>query len=297
MSKIIKSEKIFRAPFHKENEDEPMLSEKALQSYNEYDPQGNLLLEISYDPEGSITEKNEYAWDAAGRLIRSVIYGDDGEILEKTEIHRDGKGNPVQEFIHYLDGSVDKVEYRYENELLKEKIQHNEDDEQESRETYDYEDGRIVLLERYDEEDRLVYQAKNTFENGVIRESRIWSSVEGETYTLVTLFNKEGRRLEECRYDEKEKMIERNLYEEDDKGRVIKVVEEDRNRKNTTELEYNDKDLLVYQVETDVHGQVVSEVHREYDSEGRIAGIDILYLDRRTGVLRRNYLLYEYEYF
>lgn len=297
MRKIIKTEKIYRVPLSPEMEDEPNFAGRVLQSFNEYDRDGNILLEMNYTSDGALNEKNEYTYDPEGRLMSMAIYGEDGDVLEKRAISRDEHGGITGETIVYLDGSEDTVEYRYDGDMLAEKVQFNDDGETENRETYAYEEGHVRIMERFNEDGEKTYRMENSFQNGVIRESRVWNAFEDEEYTMITTFNSEGSKLEECRYDGKNRLIGRNLYEEDDAGRVVSIVEEDREKKNTTEMEYDDHGRLARQVETDANGQLVSEVIRNYDEEGRLSDMEVLYLNRRMGTVVKNFLVYEYEFY
>ncbi len=297
MSNKIRTEKIYRIPFLEGEEPEPESDEKILQSLREFDKDGNLLLEISYSTEGGINEKNEFQYDRSGKLAKSLIYGDDDEPLESKVIYRDEKQKILKEEIIYLDGSIDIVEYRYQDESLKEKIQKTDEDEIELREVFDYQGDDLKHYERYDEDGRLVYRLDNTFEENKISQTEIFSTENGESTKQLVYFNDSGRREAELRYNSQGKLVEKNTFEEDEEGRVISMTEENLSGKNTTTMSYNNEGRLVSQEETDVNGQLISHLEREYDAEGRPQNARILYLDRRMGTIIENFLVYEYDFF
>lgn len=297
MSKKIKSEKIYSLAVAPGEQEQLNMEDALLQSVHEYDPLGNLILEITFNSDGSVNGRNEFVHDDQGNMTGMVIYGEEEEALETRRIYRDERGQIEKEEIIYLDGSVDTVTYMYEDGILKEKVQKNEDEEVEARETYEYEEGKVLQYQRYDEEGEVVYRQENRFDNGVLRESRIWVMEDGETYRQAVTYNGEGRRTEELKYDRKDRLIERNRYEEDETGKVVRVVEENTSRKNTTELKYDQQGRLLEQVETDLHGQIIHRVEREYDDQGVLKSARVNYLNRMTGSLGENFMWYEYEFY
>jgi hypothetical protein len=296
MSKKIRTEKIYQVLVRPDEVSETVESGRVLNSIREYDRAGNLILEVSYHPDGSISDKNEHEYDVHGKIIRSTTYDGGNEPLETTKINRDKNGHPIKEEIIYMDGSVDTVDYTYEDGLLLNKVRKTDDGDIEQREVFSYNEGNLILYEKYDDDDQIIYQVKNSYNNDIIVKSEIFSSEDDEPFTQVMEYDKEGRRKSELRYDKKKRLVEKNIYETDSHGRVIKVTEENPSRKNTTEFSYDEKGRLLYQKESDINGDRVSEVNREYDDEGMLKGARIGYLDRMTGIMQENRLAYEYEF-
>jgi YD repeat-containing protein len=203
----------------------------------------------------------------------------------------------VAEEVSYMDGSVDIIEYRYSNGQLSEKIQRTEDDEVESKEKFEYEGDLLVRFDRTDYDDQVVYQVVNSYKDGKLAESSI-SNFEGEQpYKQVVRYNEAGRRIEELRYDKRDRLIERNSFEEDENGRVVRMVEENTARKNTTGMAYDENGRLVKQSETDMRGLVLSDIERSYTEEGLPEATRVLLLDRVTGLHQQYLLVYEYEFY
>lgn len=296
MGKKIRTEKIFQVPVRPGQEENMDTSDGVLTSLQEFDARGNLLLEISYNPDGSTGEKNEYSYDAQGNLTGSILYGEDDEVLETGKIMRDDKGNPIREEIIYLDGSVDAVKYRYESGLLMEKVRETDEEEIEWKEVYRYENGKVILYEKYDGDERLVYQVKNVYDDGVMKGTEIWSEEEGEPFRQVIEYDDKGRRSLELKYNARDKLIERNQFEVNDEGKVVRMTEENISRKNTTEFTYDDSGRVTRQVERDMNGKLVSDITRSYDDEGRLTHATVEFPDRMTGVMRKNMLVYEFEF-
>jgi YD repeat-containing protein len=176
-------------------------------------------------------------------------------------------------------------------------VQETDEQELEMREVFDYQDARLVLFERYDSGSQLIHQARNTYADGKLVQTDISSSENEEPYTQVIRYNAAGRRIEDMKYDNQGRLIERNRSEEDETGRVVKLIEENTFRSHTTGLEYNDAGRLVRQVEKDLLGNLVSDIERTYTEEGLPESAHITVRDRSTGTYQQYYLIYEYEFF
>ena len=299
MSKKIKSETIYRLnhlPGEEINIDQEF---DMKQSYREFDETGNLILEMAFNQYGEMADKMEYRYDVNGRLKETVIYGeDDDEVLERREAVRDKDGRLSKEFIHYLDGSVDTHEYYYDGKgnLTGMKVVDDEN-ELEFSENYYYEDDRLVKIERCNEYDKVVFRQEDTYENGVISTHKIWSSEEDEPFTLIHHFNAAGHREQELRYNSRDQLIERNIYEEDDHGRLIRIIEENKQRKNTTEFSFDEQGNLTHQVETDLNGDLNHEISRFYNAEGELIQATVETMVKSSGSVLAYSLIYKRETF
>lgn len=269
MSNRIKSETIYRID-HVPGEEVNFNPDSGYkQSCQEYNPEGRILLELTYTFEGDISDRIEYHYDEKGRLKEALTFGENEELLERKELAWTDGDRISLEIIHYLDGSADFHEFFYDEKGNLTGIQvRNDDDEIEFEETYFYESD-LVRMERRDEDDELVYMMENTYLDGVLRERTIWSAEEEEPYTYVQRFNSAGHREEELRYNSQGQLSERNVYSLDSEGRIISMVEENRLRKNTTEFAYDGKGNVTFQKETDLNGELNHEVFRHYDETGQ----------------------------
>jgi antitoxin component YwqK of YwqJK toxin-antitoxin module len=268
-----------------------------LQSSEEYDRNGNPLMEIACNSEGDIVDKNEYRYDGSGNVKETLIYGEDDDILERTVMERNPEGRLIRELVYYLDGSVDTRNFFYDqNGYLTGMEAVDDEDETEYSELYFYEGGKPIRIERH-EDNEIIFSQDDQYENNTIRSRKVWSSEDEEPYTLITEYNSHGRRIKEIRYDSRDNITERNTWEEDENGRVCRVVEENRQRKNTTEISHDEKGNIIYQKEVNVHGEVNHEVYRTYDENGRISRVQVEAVQRNTGEKMAYTLFYVYDYF
>jgi hypothetical protein len=297
MAKKIKSEKIYRVEIDPEEDLIPGIEEGMLQSHYEYDDKGNPTLEVQYESDGLMTEKNEYSYNADGKLSGIFIYDDMGEILEKKTIEWGDDGNIISETVHYLDGSVDILQYNYENGKLAEKKLIDDENIVESTEKYTYSEDKLLMFEKLNEEGELVYKHENEYDDeGNLISSSVWSSEDGETFSRYTTYHPNGHRKTDIKYDENERPVEKTVFEENSDGRTSVIIEENTVRKNTTQLEYNDQGQLIRQTETNMIDLLNHEILRDYDSEGNP---ELTRVRTRIGDSESFYyyaLIYEYEY-
>ncbi|NTV84970.1 MAG: hypothetical protein HGA23_11840, partial [Bacteroidales bacterium] len=266
--------------------------------FHVYDENGHLVLEIAYTRDGEIADKVEYRYDGAGKLVETSIYGEDDEVLERKELIWMNDNRIKQEIIHYLDGSQDIHAFFYDEtgKLTGMQVMDDED-ELELTENYFYEGDKVVKVERRDGEDEVIFRQEDELENGNLKMRTIWSAEEEEPFTIIQHYNAAGHREEELRYDSREKLVERNLYEADGNGRVLRMVEENKQRKNTTEFSYDEKGNVTYQKETDLNGELNHEVYRYYSPDGEPIKSTVEAVARPSFQKRAYTLIYRREYF
>jgi YD repeat-containing protein len=298
MSNKLKSETIFRYPHLPDEEIDLDQEFQTRQSYREFDISGNLVVEMAYTQQGELADKTEYRYDDSGRLAETLIYGEDDEVLERREAERDNDGRLEREIIYYLDGSADTHEYVYDEKgnLIEMKVV-DDDDEPESSEKYFYEDDHLVKVERLNEFNKVVFRQEDTYENGKISSRKIWSSEEGEPYTIVNKFNEAGLREQELRYNSRDQLIERNIFEEDEHGHVTRIIEENRQRKNITDITFDEQGNVIHQVETDMNGDLNHEIFRTYNTDGQLILTTVETVMKTTGATMAYSLIYKRETF
>ncbi len=298
MSKKIKNETVYRVNHLPGEEIELDDEQDSKQSYHEYNEDGNLLLEIAYTQDGEIADKIEYRYDEKGLLLETLVYGEDEDVLERKEVIRGNGGKVEKEITHYLDGSADTHEYFYNDDGLLTGFQVKDDeDEVESSEKYTYEGEKVVKVERWDDDNELIFSQEDKYQNGIISSRKIWSAEDDEPYTFITDFNSAGHREQERRFNSRDQLIERNIYEEDGNGRVIRITEENKQRKNTTEFEFDEKGNLVRQVETDLNGDLNHEVFRQYSDDGELMMTTVEAVVKASGAIRAYSMIFRREYF
>jgi antitoxin component YwqK of YwqJK toxin-antitoxin module len=297
MSNKIKTESTYRIDHVPGEIIDPQDELDGLQTYNEYNQAGNLTLEIAYTRDGDIADKMEYKYDEKGKLLETLIYGEDDEVLERKEMVWDGN-RLLKDIIHYLDGSEDIHEFFYdENGKLTGSQVMDDEDEPEYSEKYYYDADKLIKVERFNGDDELIFSQKDVYDNEKLKTRTIHSSEDEEAFTLVQHFNAKGQRVEEFRYDSKNRPVEHNVWEEGEEGRVIRTVEENRQRKNTAEYSYDDQGRVIYQKETDLKGELNHEIYRFYDTEGEPLMTTVEMIMKPSGEIRAYSLVYKREFY
>ena len=296
MSIKIKSETIYRVDHVPGEEIEPDQEFDQKHSYREFDRTGKLLLEIAYTQDGEIADKIEYHYDEAGRLQETLVYGDDVEVLERKEVVWNRDGKVAREITHYLDGSADTHEYFYDDSGNLTGLQVKDDEEElELSEKYSYENEKVIKIERWNGDNELIFKQEDEYADENLRKRTIWSSEEEEPFRVVVEFNAAGHRHQELRYNSRDQLIERNIYEEDEQGRVTRIIEENRQRKNTTEFSFDDKGNVIHQAETDLNGNLNHKVFRIYSPEGALLQTTVEAVMKPSGNIRAYSLIYRTE--
>jgi YD repeat-containing protein len=107
--------------------------------YAEYNKAGNIIQDISYDPDGSLKSKHSYVYDEQGNRIEQINFRPNGTKVQKI-IHRydeqgnefeinyydstgsrfstitkgyDGKGNQTEERSYFISNSHKSINYHY----------------------------------------------------------------------------------------------------------------------------------------------------------------------------------------
>ena len=99
-------------------------------SFKKYDKNGNTIMEINYDKEGLVTDKNSYTYDSFGNLVEEDKYDKKKNVKVHIEYKYDSFGNCVQETTKDSEGNVvERVEFTYDNNNLKQSATEYRDDE------------------------------------------------------------------------------------------------------------------------------------------------------------------------
>jgi hypothetical protein len=113
--------------------------------YTEFDPEGRPLVEISYSRDGTYEDKTEYGYDSDGNLIRESYYPEGHELAEEKTFERNPAGLIARVLQHYQDGSVDTIEFQYnEANQLVQKITTSDEGVIEQVELFKWENDKIV---------------------------------------------------------------------------------------------------------------------------------------------------------
>ncbi len=272
MTKKIQSITIYRKDLPPEGSDNGNPSEEHIVSRTIYHPEFNkITLEEQYGASGDLEQSTEFTYDEKGFLIREVLKEADGTVMEEKSYEADDHQRIAREYLHYADGSRDTINYAYDddgNVIRKETV--DADGDVEETFEYQYENGKLLHELIRDESDEIISETRYHYEDDRLTEVVSLDGIEGEERNRVYTYNEGGHRESVMLYDAEGNPLERVLLETDEKGRPVKVVEENRQKKNTLHLRYDDHGNVVFQEEFDLKGALVSRVERTYDEAGRL---------------------------
>lgn len=300
MDKKIKSLSVYRKNLVLKSSaaDEPV-EEEFLVSESQYEPAfGKLVKETQFGEDGQVEQVMSYTYNENGFLTGEELLEADGSVLEKRSFEPDDQGRIATEFVHYADGSADRIAYVWdENGRVVKKERYDDDDELESAEIFEY-DGPLLVSERSeDARGELLSQTLNTYENGMLTEVVSENHEEGLWYRKVYRYDESGHRQAATTYNQEGDPVERILFENDDQGRPLQIVDENRRQKNTLRLEYNERGDIIFQDEHDVNGELINSIERSYDELGRLLESHIVVRNLQRAISRSYTLRNEYSFF
>jgi YD repeat-containing protein len=256
-----------------------------------YDENGNLISETQYDSSENIMQETVYTYNEKGRLVEEILRDSEGFDVEHKSFELDESGKIIREFRHYMDEPYDTIEYVYDGDLIIKKESIDFDGEAENTEEFVYRDGLLIenILKDQDSEIISLKQWVYDEKKNIIELKEIDFSQGVETRTEYEYYDS-GNKKAVLVFDVADELIERTLITENEKGQIIRVVEENTRKKNTTNMVYDDKGNVVYQEEFDRNGELISKIKREYNEDNMIVESEV-YVNGMGRGLSRNYTL------
>ncbi len=226
-----------------------------------------VLLE-QYGPDGQLEQTTSYEYDDKGFLIRETLKEADGTVMEEKSFEPDEKLRISREYLHYADGSRDTITYTYDqNGRVIRKETADPDGEVEEAREMSYQDDQLVHQAVKHADGDIIEEHRYVYEGGLLQEALHYNGQEGSSQKRIYSYDDKGHRESVLVYDEADNLIERILFDNDDEGRPIKVVEENRQKKNTIHMRYENHGNVAFQEEFDLKGNLVSRVERIYNED------------------------------
>ena len=267
-----------------------MQHEAWLYSHSEFDAKGNLTEQSVYTQDGVLVERIINEFDANGFLIREKYLADADETSEEKSFQRDDKGLVLKEFKHYNDGSFDTTTYEYDNQYrIVSKVTMNDEGEIEQKILNEYRDDFLVKTQTFDGENNLVQLDEFKYdEKGNSVEHKKIDNESGTNAFIVTSYNHHGRKKEEITYDEDGDIINETSYAEDEKGRLLNIIEEGSEKDFAIKFTYDEQDNIIHQEELSNQGKQLVSVKREFDKDNNLIRSEV-YIDGQGQTLPQHY--------
>jgi hypothetical protein len=270
MKKQIKSAKTYRVELGSEISDKRE-GKELLTQCDTFDSKGNVVEHIQYFLDGSIEDRvvNEYSNE--GKLLEEILIDQDGETAERRTMEYDEKGRPAREIKHYQDGAQDFITYSY-NEAghLAEKIYGDDSGWTEKRELHTYENDRLISMQEFDEEEKLIGKTTVVYDSeGKVEESSEWPAGE-QGGRKVTIYNEKGLIETIKQYSETDKLIARFTYSYNERDQVTDITEETQAGTSTSHTAYDEKGLPIMREEFSENEELNHRVERTFDDDGNL---------------------------
>ena len=263
-----------------------------------YDAHGNPIKDISYNPPGVVDQTIESKYDNQNRLIEEACFDGEEELLEKTFFEWDANGKKIKEEKHYLDGSIDKTVFTYNsNGNLIEKLCKNDDDELEYKEEFKFEGKILVEYLRYNEDEEITEKKSFTINDNQLETEVHWTVEDDIETTKEYRYDEEGNVEKELYYNAKKQLVKKVEYQKY-RGRFIEeFIEEDPYQKNTTKLEYDEKNNIILQEQFNRNGEINHRVERTFDKDQRLTETMTYVNAKGQGMNLHFKEVHQYEYF
>jgi YD repeat-containing protein len=270
-----------------------------LYSHSEFDVKGNLTEQSVYTQDGALVERIINEYDENGFLINEKYLADADETSEEKTYERDEKGLVLKEFKHYIDGSVDTTTYQYDKQYrIISKITVNDEGEIEQKVLNEYRDDFLVKTQILDGENNLLQLDEFKFDEKGNSVEHKKVDIESSTNAfIVTSYNNNGRKKEEITYDEDGDIISETSYAEDEKGRLLNIIEESSDKEVAIKFTYDEQDNIIHQEEISNQGRQLVSVKREFDNENNLIRSEV-YIDGQGQTLPQHYeVIVEYTFY
>lgn len=300
MAGKIKSEKAVKTDFMYNDENEEWIEAKSYTiSNNEFDENGNLTKERTFNSAGEFHEFNDFNYDEKGFLIEKIIYLDEDEIAERAVYTNDETGKPLKKTTIYQESSEDYTEFIYnENGKLIQKVRKDDDGYVEEKEIAEYK-GELLMTEMsYGLDNELIQKTTYAYdEKGRNISTNYDDYLDGEKSRVENVFNESGYKEKTLTYNSENQLIAKSLFEYDEKNRVYEIIEEDRKSYKKTKFTYNDSDNVILQEEFDEDDNLILSIDRTYDENGNIVKSAVFIEAAGQNVAQYYEVDYSYEYF
>ena len=252
-------------------EENDITPEDYISAILEYDNQGNLISENTYNPDATllsatVTEYDENQhpvlvknYDGEGMLceqIRSVY--EDGRLVEQTQCY--GEGMP-----EYTTRLV------YENNRLVRRNCYDEGEFSYTERALTYNDkGQLIKDVEYDEDGQEMYVTTMQYdENGRVV-VRVRDEVQQKDRRTVNFeYDAQGRKIKDLIYNYDEALIAKIYSRYDDQNHLVEQEEEDLDHYRLTTYEYEGNNMVKISA-FDKEKNLLSYNTYTYDAEGRV---------------------------
>lgn len=259
-----------------------------------YNQKGEIIQEEDYNENSEIINKIVHHFDDQGFVVKEEIFFSEDEIAESRNIEHDASGKPIRIEQFYSEGGSSFVDFKYDENgrLLERKVSDEDETEQLETRTYD-EKGNLKQIEIYNY-DQLSEKTEFIHDGD---EVLIVKSILGEFgWEITKTYNKNEKIVKVEHLDEKGKVVSYSDYIEDAENHITTVVERSGSLLNKYQIETDEHGNILSQMDFTADGDLKSQLINRYDGNHNIIFSSYRSLIQEVNIINSYSLIYIYEF-
>ena len=252
-------------------EENDITPEDYISAILEYDNQGNLISENTYNPDATLLSATVTEYDENQHPVLVKNYDGEGMLCEQVRsVYEDGR--LVEQKQCYGEGMPEyTTRLVYENDRLVRRDCYDEDEFSYTERAFTYnEKGQLIKDVEYDEDGQEMYVTTMQYdENGRVV-VRVRDEVQQKDRRTVNFeYDEQGRKIKDLIYNYDEALIAKIYSRYDDQNHLVEQEEEDLDHYRLTTYEYEGNNMVKISA-FDKEKNLLSYNTYTYDSEGRV---------------------------
>lgn len=252
-------------------EENDITPEDYISAIAEYDNQGNLISENSYNPDATLQSATVTEYDDNHHPLLVKNYDGEGVLCEQAS-YRYEDGHLVEQKVCYGEGMPEyTTRMVYENGRLVRRDCYDEDEFSYTERAITYnEKGQQVKDVEYDEDGNEMYVTVSEYDDKGQLVGRVRDEVQQkDRRSAVFEYDEKGNKIKDLIYDYEETLIAKIYSRYDGDNRLMESEEEDLDHYRLTKYEYEGENPVKISV-FDKDGNILSYTTYTYDAQGRV---------------------------
>ena len=252
-------------------EENDITPEDYISAIMEFDNQGNVISENTYNPDATLQSATTTEYDDQRHPILVKNYDGEGMLCEQLSSTYEND-RLVEQKQCYGEGLPEyATRFVYENDRLVRRDCYDEDEFSYTERTFTYnEKGQLVKDVEYDEDGNEMYVTTMQYdEKGrvIVRVRDEVQQKDRRTYNFE--YDEQGRKIKDLIYNYEEALIAKVYSRYDDENRLTEQEEEDLDHYRLTTYEYEGNNMVKISA-FDKEKNLLSYTTYTYDAEGRV---------------------------
>lgn len=252
-------------------EENDITPEDYISSIAEYDAQGNIISENSYNPDATLQSATVTEYDDNHHPLLVKNYDGEGMLCEQASfVYEDGR--LMEQKVCYGEGMPEyTTRMVYENGRLVRRDCYDEDEFSYTERKLSYDEkGQLVKDVEFDEDGNEMYVTVNQYDEKGQLTGRVRDEIQQKDRRSVAFeYDENGNKIKDLIYNYDEMLIAKMYYRYDADNRLVEEEEEDLDHYRKTCYEYEGEKPVKISV-FNKEGNLQSWTAYTYDEQGRI---------------------------